>query len=89
VLILTRESALGYLGTATVAFVTSSRRGVPSEVPLGVADGMKGDCAVNLHNLHTVPQSKLGRRVAQLPPDRMKQVCTALRFAMGCDEEEG
>lgn len=36
VLILTRRSALGYLARVTVAPITSTIRGVPSEVALGI-----------------------------------------------------
>lgn len=85
VVVLTRDSALGYLSTATVAPITSSIRGVPSEVRLDEEDGMKRPCAVNLHNTVTVSQQRLGRRVAHLPPLRMKEVCGALRFSLGCD----
>lgn len=85
VLVLTRDSALDYLTTATVAPVTSTIRGVPSEVVIGVEDGMKGPCAISLHNAVTVDQRKLGRRVAQLDPGRMREVCAALGFSLGCD----
>jgi len=54
VLILTRESAGGHLSTVTVAPITSTIRGVPSEVILDASDGMKGPCAVNLHGAVTV-----------------------------------
>jgi mRNA interferase MazF len=69
----------------TVAPVTSTIRGVPSEVVLNEDDGMKSPCAVNLHNTITVSQSKLGKRVAQLNSVRMGEVCAALRFSLGCD----
>jgi mRNA interferase MazF len=85
VLILTRRSALGYLGRVTVAPITSTIRGVPSEVALGLEDGMKQPCAVNLHNVVTIAKDGLGRRLAQLGPDRMRQVCAALAFALECD----
>jgi len=84
VLVLTREGALGHLSSATVAPITSTIRGVPSEVVLDIADGMKSACAVNLHNLVTVPQARLGQRVTQLGTMRMNEVCAALRFALGC-----
>lgn len=84
VVVLTRESALAYLSSVTVAPVTSAVRGVPSEVLLTEADGMKDECVVNLHNVVTVSRSHLGRRVAVLSPERMKQVCAALGFALGC-----
>ena len=85
VVVLTRDSAIAYLPTVTVAPVTSTIRGVPSEVVLGVEDGMKAVCAVNLHNAVTVSQQRLGKRVARLGPSRMGEVCAALRFSLGCD----
>ena len=83
-MVLTRGSAIGYLSKLTVAPVTSSIRGVPSEVILSEADGMKGPCAVNLFNLVTVPEAHLGRRVAQLGDERMQEICAAVNFALGC-----
>lgn len=85
VLILTRDTAVAYLSRVTVAPITSTVRGVPSEVPLGLEDGMRKPCAVNLHNLVTIDQARLGRRVAQLSAVRMKDVCGALAFSLGCD----
>ena len=84
-LVLTRSSAIAYLSRVTVAPITSTIRGVPSEVALGPEDGMKQPCAVNLHNVMTVNQVNLGRCVAELSPPRMRQVCSALAFALGCD----
>ena len=84
-LILTRGSAIPYLSRVTVAPITPTIRGVPSEVPLGVEDGMRQPCAANLHNVMTVSQEALGRRLAQLNARRMREVCAALAFALGCD----
>jgi mRNA interferase MazF len=84
-LVLTRNSAIAYLSTVTVAPVTSTIRGVPSEVVLNEEDGMKSPCAVNLHNVVTVSQQRLGKRVAQLSSARMNEVYAALRFSLGCD----
>lgn len=85
VVVLTREGSIGWLATVTVAPITSTIRGVPSEVVLSEEDGMRAPCAVNLHNMATVPLSKLGRRVAQLSLLRMSEICGALRFSLGCD----
>lgn len=85
VVVLTRSSAIGYLSTVTVAPITSTVRGVPSEVVLDEEDGMKAPCAINLHNATTVSQERLGRRVAQLSARRMDEICGALRFSLGCD----
>jgi mRNA interferase MazF len=83
--VLTRNSAIEYLSTVTVAPITTTIRGVPSEVMLNEDDGMKTACAVNLHNAVTAAQEHLGKRVAQLSSARMREVCAALRFAVGCD----
>lgn len=85
VLILTRGSAIPYLSRVTVAPITSTIRGVPSEVALGTEDGLKQPCAANLHNIMTVSQTALGRRLAQLSPRRIREMCAALAFALGCD----
>jgi mRNA interferase MazF len=84
VLVLTRSSAIAYLSSITVAPVTSTIRDVPSEVRLSEADGMKGPCAVNLHNVVTVSKARLGRRVAGLSSERLQEVCRALGFTLGC-----
>lgn len=84
---LTRDRAIAYLSSVTVAPVTSTIRGVPSEVILNEADGMKVPCAVNLHNMVTVSQDSLETRVAQLSSLRMSEICEALRFSLGCDKD--
>jgi len=84
VLILTRQSAIGHLSTVTVAPITSTIRDVPPEVVLDVDDGMKGRCAVNLHNAVTVSQARLGKRVGGLSRQRMHEVCAAIRFSLDC-----
>jgi mRNA interferase MazF len=84
VLVLTRDSAIGHLATVTIAPITSTVRGVPSEVILDIDDGMKGRCAVNLHNAVTVAQKRLGRCVGALSAERMREVCAALGFSLGC-----
>ena len=85
VVVLTRNSAIAYLSSVTVAPVSSTIRDVPSEIVLSEEDGMKAPCAVNLHNTVTVSQSRLGRRVRQLSSLRMREICAALSFSLGCD----
>jgi mRNA interferase MazF len=84
-LVLTRQSSIKLLTRVTVAPITSTVRGVDSEVMLGVVDGMKRPCAVNLHNLITVHHSIVGRCLATLTAGRMREVCAALAFALGCE----
>ena len=85
VLILTRESALDFLGEVTVAPITSTQRNIPSEVVLTRADGVPRKCAVNLDHLQTVPKARIGQLIATLPASRMAEVRLALLFALGFD----
>jgi mRNA interferase MazF len=83
--IVTRNSVLDYLNTATVVPVTSTIRNVPSEVRLDIDDGMKNACVANAHNLTTVRAELIGRRVARLSESKMREVCRAIAFSLGCD----
>lgn len=85
VVLLTRDASIQHLTRVTVAPVSATIRGVASEVILNEDDGMKKACAVNLHNVTTVAQRDLGKRVAQLSDQRMRQLCAAMSFALGCD----
>jgi mRNA interferase MazF len=86
VVILTRSDLLPHLTTVTIAAVTSTRRGVPSEVPIGPEEGMPRACAVNLHNVFTVPKSEVGPFLATLPEQSMVRIDRALVFALGVGE---
>lgn len=85
VLILTRNSAIRYLSAVTVAPVTATIRGIPSEVVVTAADGMLNDSAINCDNIQTVPKANLSRFMTQLSAAKMREVRTALEFALGFD----
>jgi mRNA interferase MazF len=82
VLILTRESVIEYLGEVSVAPVTSTIRDIPSEVQLGINDGMSKDCAVNCDHIQTVAKTRIGALITTLSPQRMNAVRRAIRFAL-------
>lgn len=83
VLLLTRDSALEFLGEVTIAPVTSTIRAIPSEVVLTVEDGMPRDCAINLDHVQTVSRARLGGVITTLGATRMSEVRSALLFALG------
>jgi len=85
VVILTRTPALTYLNSVIVAPITTTIRGVPSEMFLSQEDGMPADCVANFHNIQTVPQSKVGGLITVLSPERMAAGEKALAFALGLD----
>jgi mRNA interferase MazF len=82
VVILTRDSVLDYLGEATIAPITRTVRGIPSEVSLGPDDGLPESCAVNLDHLQTVARGRLGALITALPGPRMAEIREALLFAL-------
>ncbi len=83
VLILTRDSALEFLGEVTVAPITTVIRDIPSEVLLTRVDGMPRDCAVNFDHLQTVSKGKIGSLIATLSSSKMQQMRSGLFFALG------
>lgn len=83
VVVLTRDSVLEYLGEVTVAPVTSTVRGIPSEVALTHEDGMPKTCAVNCDHLQTVAQARVGSLITTLSAGRMVEVARAVHFALG------
>ncbi len=85
VVILTRGEALRYLGRVTVAPITSTIRGVASEVLLDADDGMKRPSVVNLHNIVTVAKTGIGRRVAKLSEKKLESLCHAIAYSLGCE----
>jgi mRNA interferase MazF len=86
VLILTRNSIIPYLSSVTVAPVTSTIRGIPSEVLLTPEeDGVAADCVVNADNIQTIQKSGLDGYITHLSLERMREVRSAVEFALGFD----
>lgn len=84
VLVLSRQDALPMLRTAIVAPITSTIRGLPSEVMVGIDEGLRHDSAINLDHIQTVDQQLLRRFTGTLSEEKMRQVCQALAIATGC-----
>jgi mRNA interferase MazF len=85
VLILTRNSAIGFLNALTVAPLTTTVRDIPSEVFLTPEDGLLADCAANMDNIQTIPKHTVGSLIAYLSSERMAEVNEAIAFALGLD----
>jgi mRNA-degrading endonuclease toxin of MazEF toxin-antitoxin module len=83
VLLLSRDRAYAVRNAATVALLTTTRRGIPVEVPLTPdADRVPRDCVVNADVIQTVPKAALMNRICSLSDDRMAEVDAAIRFAL-------
>ena len=84
VLVLTRQEVIGMLHTVMVAPITSTIHGAPSEVIVGIDEGLKKDSAINLDHVQTVEKARLKRFVGSVSPEKMTAVCRALNLATGC-----
>ncbi len=88
VVILARSAATTFLTSITIAPITSTIRGIPSEVVLSPSEGFPKDCAINLDNIQTVPKSKLKVYQTHLSPTKLRTLHSAIHFALGLDITE-
>lgn len=85
VLILTRELVRPHLTTVTVAPITTTVRGLSTEVPVDTANGLAGASVVSCDNITTIPTNAVGARIGVLL-DRQEQVLSdAIRAAFDLD----
>ena len=85
VVVLTRDPLGALLHGIIAAPVTSTIRGLSTEVPLGAADGLRVDSVANLDNVQLVARSRLLRRIGRARASTMSAICRALAIAVGCD----
>ena len=85
VLLLSRDEAYSVRELVTVAPVTTKVRNIPSEVPLGLEDGLPKPCVVNLDTITTIAKASLRDRLTTLSVEKQKAVEVALHFALGME----
>lgn len=84
VVVLSRDEAIAVLHTVMVAPVTSTIRGLPSEVVVGPAEGLGHPSAVSLDHVQTVERVQLLHYLGRLGAPKMRALCHALAVATGC-----
>jgi mRNA interferase MazF len=82
VVIASRNDVNGVRARTTVAIVTTTVRGIPSEVMLDQRDGFAKASAINCDELVTINKSRLERRRGALSTARLTELDEALRFAL-------
>jgi mRNA interferase MazF len=85
VLVLTRELVRPHLTRVTVAPITTTIRGVSTEVPVSTANGLDAPGVVSCENIVTVPSSALGPQLGVLLPDQEQALTTAIHAAFDLD----
>ena len=84
VVILTRSRMAARLHSVVVAPVTSTVRGIATEVLVGRAEGVKDGSAANLDNTMMLRRSAFGRKCGEVDAARWPEFCRAAHKMMGC-----
>jgi mRNA interferase MazF len=85
VLILTRELVRPYMATVTVAPITTTIRGLSTEVPVSEANGLSGPSVVSCDNVTTVPTGTLGSQIGVLLDHQETLLADAIQAAFDLD----
>lgn len=85
VLVLTRELVRPHLTTVTVAPITTTIRGLSTEVPVDAANGLSRPSVVSCDNVTTIPTEALRDQIGVLLEDQEPQISEAIRAAFDLD----
>jgi mRNA interferase MazF len=85
VLVLTREVVRPHLNTVTVAPITTTVRGLSTEVPCDAANGLEHSGAVACDHITTIPVARLGRQIGRLLEHQESALTEAIRAAFDLD----
>jgi mRNA interferase MazF len=84
VVVLTRDPLGRHLHAVIIGPVTSTLRGLSTEVEVGPEDGVRMASVVNLDNLQLLDRRRLVRRVGRVRPETLRRICEATAEAIGC-----
>jgi mRNA interferase MazF len=85
VLVLTRELVRPHLGTVTVAPITTTIRGLSTELPVDAAKGLSEASAVRCDNVTTIPSDALGAQIGLLLDRQERDLSRAIQAAFDLD----
>ncbi|WP_128774197.1 type II toxin-antitoxin system PemK/MazF family toxin [Actinomyces oricola] len=85
VLILTRDRARGAMTKVTVAPITTTAKGLSSELPLGRRNGLDHGCVAAMDNITTIPSRCLRQTIGFLTADQEPALARALILAFDLD----
>ena len=85
VLVLTRELVRAHMNTVTIAPITTTIRGLSSEVVVGPANGLDGQSVVACDHVTTVPAEALGRQIGYLLDEQETELTEAIHAAFDLD----
>ncbi len=85
VLILTRELVRPHLTTVTVAPITTTVRGLSTEVAVDAANGLAEPSVVSCDNITTIPANSLGEQIGVLLDRQEPALSYAIQAAFDLD----
>jgi mRNA interferase MazF len=85
VLVLTREVVRSRLNKVTVAPITTTIRGLSTEVPVDTANGLSAPSVVNCDNIATIPVEALGDQIGVLLDRQEPLLSQAIQAAFDLD----
>jgi mRNA interferase MazF len=85
VLILTRELVRPHLATVTIAPITTTVRGLSTEVRVDAVNGLAGPSAVSCDNITTIPTNAVGEQIGMLLDRQEPALSEAIRAAFDLD----
>jgi mRNA interferase MazF len=84
VLVLSRDPMGRLLHSVICAPITSTIRGLATEVSLGTDAGLADESVANFDNTFLLARTRLIRRLGRALPATMDEACRALAIAGGC-----
>jgi mRNA interferase MazF len=85
VLVLTRDLVRPHLTTVTIAPITTTIRGLSTELRVDAANGLSGPSVVSCDNVTTIPAAALRDQIGVLLDDQEGQLSAAIRAAFDLD----
>ena len=85
-LILTRQAVIPYVNKLTVAEITSSGKGYPTEVRIGQDANLPKESHVQLDNIQTVAKTRFVKYVGALDAGVMQSVAEKAVLALGLED---
>jgi mRNA interferase MazF len=88
VVVLTRDPVRAAMRRVTVAPITTTAKGLSTEVPVGPPNGLDQPCVVSCDNIITIDKAALGRHVGFLFERQENELTSAIvnAFALRTDE---
>jgi mRNA interferase MazF len=85
VLVLTRELVRPHINTVTVAPITTTIRGLSTEVHVNAENGLTEPSVVSCDNITTIPAGALGAQIGSLLQPQERALSEAIRAALDLD----